>query len=140
MVGPPRTLCDLRKIEANLIVTCRACGRAKEFDREVLIADLMRRQRSLDWHLLANHFRCGADTCRSKDIRLSAPAFPDRLRLERLPEIREFIGTTDELIARLMDMNKNVHSLEAAAHARTRYEAAKRALIGWGWLLSERAD
>jgi hypothetical protein len=133
MVGPPRTLHDLRRIEANLVVTCRACGRAKEFDLETLIADLLRRRRSLEWHLLPGHFRCGAPGCGSKDIRLSAPAFPNRLRLESLPEIRAFLDATDLLIARLLDVHMQAEARDAVAQARTDYEAAKRALIGWGW-------
>ncbi|WP_129586362.1 hypothetical protein [Sphingomonas montana] len=88
MVGPPKSLRDLRKIEANLIVTCRTCRHSHEFDRETLIVDLMRRRRNLDWYLLPHHFRC---TCGSKDVRLSVVAFADRLRDETRQRFAEAI-------------------------------------------------
>jgi hypothetical protein len=44
MVGSPKTLHDLRKVDADLQVICRTCSRRVYLDREWLIAELMRRK------------------------------------------------------------------------------------------------
>ncbi|WP_380928896.1 hypothetical protein [Sphingomonas arantia] len=100
-----------------------------------MIAELVRRGRSLVWAMLPAHFRCSGEACQSKDVRLTAPAFPDKLRLEQLQEVRRVFDAADTLMARLGEMNGDIKSLQAVSLARCEYEAAKRALIGWGWAL-----
>lgn len=86
MVGPPKTLLCLRKLEANPVVTCDRCGRAREFDREALAQELLRRGKSREWALLRNHFRCSGAGCRSRAVTISIVAFADGERREPFNE------------------------------------------------------
>lgn len=83
MVGDPKSLHDLRRIEADILVTCRACGRSRGFDRELLMLDLMRRGQNGDWASLRNRVRCTAARCRSRDVRLVPIPFGERTKLPR---------------------------------------------------------
>lgn len=58
MVGPPKTLYDLRKIEASVQVTCRACGRVTVRDREALIADRAFQRLSMEWRAVQGSLPC----------------------------------------------------------------------------------
>ena len=58
VVGNPKHLSDLRKIEATLRVSCRRCGHAREFDIGELAQILMAKRKSDVWTELPQHFRC----------------------------------------------------------------------------------
>jgi hypothetical protein len=94
MVGSPKRLTDLRRINASLCVTCRACGNVRDVDREQLIADLLRRGRSLDWGLVPRALRCG---CGSKDVHLLIVPFGEQ---DHPPpaELVRFIAATEALL------------------------------------------
>ena len=49
MVGPIRSLTDLRRIEAAVRVTCKKCGFIRMIDREELIKQCQFHRSSLDW-------------------------------------------------------------------------------------------
>lgn len=51
MVGPPKTLYDLRKVEAAVRITCRSCQKVTTLDREELIQLRAAHRSSLDWRL-----------------------------------------------------------------------------------------
>jgi hypothetical protein len=66
MVGDPKDLSDLRRVEATLRVTCRRCGHAREFDIGELGRELSRRRKSSAWDALPHHFRCGCGARRPR--------------------------------------------------------------------------
>jgi hypothetical protein len=130
MVGSPKMLTDLRKIDASLRVTCRACGNAREIDREQLIRDLMRRGRSLAWDLVPRALRCG---CGSKDVRLLILPFGEKDH-PAPAELVRFIAATDALISASRSGQANVEVLSRLSAASLEYHEAKRALIAWAML------
>lgn len=58
MVGPPKTLYDLRKVEASVRVTCRVCGAVKLHDLEELIHSRLFRRESVDWSIVQRELPC----------------------------------------------------------------------------------
>ena len=81
MVGPPKTLQDLRKVEGAVRVTCRACKAVQTLDREELIANRTAFRQSLDWRVVQATLPCSR--CLSGDVRVEVDAFG-----ENLPEVR----------------------------------------------------
>ena len=81
MVGPPKTLQDLRKVEGAVRVTCRACKKVSLFDREemILMRDVGRR--SCDWSSVVRDMSCPA--CAGDNVKVDIDAFADGL-----PELR----------------------------------------------------
>ncbi len=97
MVGPPKTLYDLRKVEGAVRVTCRECKRRQLLDREELI--LMRNVglQTCDWSAFCHTAICGY--CASRDVKVEIEAFGDGL-----PELRRRRATmiTLELALKLL--------------------------------------
>lgn len=81
MVGPPKTLQDLRKVEGAVRVTCRACRRVTLHDREEMIQLRSAGLQSCDWQSVIHGMLCGH--CLSKNVKVSIEAFA-----EGLPELR----------------------------------------------------
>jgi hypothetical protein len=130
MVGSPKSLTDLRKIDASVRVTCRACGRVRLLDREKLILDLMARRRNLAWSALPTYFRCAATGCGSKDVRLVAVPFaPAEIDGETL--VGALVTAADRLIEALRVPGGGVPALQEMAEARAGFESAKIALVTW---------
>lgn len=74
MVGHPKHLSDLRRIQASLRVTCRRCLHRREFtlaEAEALLAG-----RNQAWELLPGYFRCAR--CTVKQAELLPIPFGDR--------------------------------------------------------------
>lgn len=94
MVGPPKSLYDLRCIEAAIRVTCRACGAVTLCDLEVLIAKRTRRIEACDWAVVCASLRCTAPGCGSDDVRADGVPFA-----RHAPELRRqhAIATTVRL-------------------------------------------
>ncbi|USI72729.1 hypothetical protein [Sphingomonas morindae] len=127
MVGDPKSLTDLRKIEAGVQVTCRQCGRVKLLDREQLIADLVRRCRPLTWSTLPAQLRCA---CGSKRVYLVAMPFAGRDGpLE--PLVQRLVAAADRMVAALGRASTAAPALREMAEARMEFEQAKRALLTW---------
>jgi len=80
MVGNPKNLSDLRRIEAALRVTCARCGRTGLYDRETLLADRMTHQLPTDWESMKTGFQC---ECGARDSHLLPVPFADNV-----PELR----------------------------------------------------
>lgn len=78
MVGPPKTLQDLRKVEGAVRVTCRACQRVTLFDREELIQLRSAGLQTCDWRAVCRDLRCGH--CVSDDVRVDIEAFAEGLQ------------------------------------------------------------
>lgn len=58
MVGPPKTLYDLRKVEASVRVTCSTCGSVKTYDLEELIYTRRFERRSIEWPAVQADLLC----------------------------------------------------------------------------------
>lgn len=75
MVGDPKHLSDLARIEAAVRVTCRACGHQRQFGRNELAGELMRRRRNSAWEMIPDALKC---RCGAKHPRLLVLPFADR--------------------------------------------------------------
>lgn len=129
MVGDPKTLYDLRKVDADLRVVCRACGRRRMIDREWLIAELLRRKKSVDWSLVRHQFRCAREGCRSRDAKLEIIPFAGK----------DVPGPVQALIDAVMAYvdahaamkGQDLMSLQRAAAAQGEMHRATRRLVMW---------
>ncbi len=83
MVGPPKTLQDLRKVEGAVRVTCRQCGHVALLDREQLIAERLGFRQSCDWQTVRHDMTCRSPRCDSRDVAVEGVAFG-----EGMPELR----------------------------------------------------
>lgn len=84
MVGPIKTLTDLRRIEAAVRVTCNECGHVRMCDREALIQHRSRHRESLDWAAVRASLPCWNSRCGSANTRVEAlPFSQDRIALRR---------------------------------------------------------
>ena len=106
MVGPPKTLQDLRRIEGAVRITCWSCQKAHLRDREELIAERRFSRRPCDWPTVRGDLTC--HHCSSADVRVEAVPFGEgtaELRAHR---------------ARMLVMNLAIEVLrDAAERART---------------------
>jgi len=68
MVGDPKDLSDLRRIEANVRFTCRFYGHEWDVDREVLTRQLLAAGRSTEWTQIARGMTCAKPRCASTAI------------------------------------------------------------------------
>ncbi|MBW6531945.1 hypothetical protein KZ820_14480 [Sphingomonas sp. RRHST34] len=73
MVGPPKTLQDLRRVEGAVRVTCRACKAVKLYDLEELIIDRRFRRLSMEWEAVRRTMPCR--NCDSTDTRVDGVPF-----------------------------------------------------------------
>ena len=58
MVGDPKTLYDLRKVEASVRVTCRSCDAVKLHDLEETIARRLFDRKPMDWRSVQRDLPC----------------------------------------------------------------------------------
>ncbi|HEX8215649.1 MAG TPA: hypothetical protein VF582_09310 [Allosphingosinicella sp.] len=70
----PKDLSDLRKLDADLKVTCRRCGRSAVFPLLPLLNHFRQRGWNTAWHSLSHRFACrgvvGRPGCGAKEIAL----------------------------------------------------------------------
>ena len=84
MVGPIKTLTDLRRIEAAVRVTCNECGFVRMIDREQLINHCQFHRSSFEWVAVQSSLPCWNAKCLSRDTRVEAlPFSQDRVVLRR---------------------------------------------------------
>lgn len=84
MVGPIKTLTDLRRIEAAVRVTCNDCGFVRMIDREELIKQCQFHRSSLDWDAVRSSLPCWNAKCLSRNTRVDALPFSQgRVALRR---------------------------------------------------------
>lgn len=77
MVGPPKTLQDLRRVEGAVRVTCRTCGHVALLDREQLIGERLLHRRSCNWSIVRSELRCRAPKCDSESVRVDGVPFSE---------------------------------------------------------------
>ena len=94
MVGAPKHLHDLTKIEAEVRVTCRQCGFEVDWTVAELSAHLISIGGNLTWSEVTRHLVCRRQGCGSK--RLRATPVPFARRQANLPRQ---IGKLDARIA-----------------------------------------
>ncbi|MCA1200167.1 hypothetical protein K9B35_19540 [Sphingomonas sp. R647] len=58
MVGDPRTLHDLHRIEAQVRVTCRSCNASELWELDALIEEVRRNGGNTDWRAARSVLRC----------------------------------------------------------------------------------
>jgi hypothetical protein len=58
MVGAPKNLSDLHKIEAQVRVTCRGCRAEEVWDLDALIAEVRRSGGNTDWGAAGRSIKC----------------------------------------------------------------------------------
>jgi hypothetical protein len=126
MVGHPKDIGDLAKIEAGVKVTCRRCKRERLLDRERLIRDLTRRGLSTAWDLLPGNLKCA---CGSKAVDIVAMPFTsgeedgealfERLlrAFERHNALGETGRTNGEWCRAVSDASKELHRAKVAMRA-----------------------
>lgn len=78
MVGQPKHLSDLHKIEADVRITCRRCGFEDDWTRQALAAHLFTIGGSQVWSEITRHLRCRRFGCGSPDLRALAVPYARR--------------------------------------------------------------
>ncbi|MEG8039995.1 hypothetical protein QP166_11825 [Sphingomonas sp. LR60] len=58
MVGQPKSLYDLRKVEGAVNVTCKTCGKSRLYDLEELIKSRTFQRQSTDWEVVIREMPC----------------------------------------------------------------------------------
>ena len=58
MVGDPKSLHDLHRIEAQVRVTCRSCKATQVWDLEAFIDEVKANGGNADWRAARSHVRC----------------------------------------------------------------------------------
>lgn len=91
MVGPPKHLSDLAKIEADVRVTCRRCRFEVDWRREDLAQHLREIGGSLVWSEITRHMVCRRAGCGSPDLRALPVPYA-----RRPANLRRRIGKLDE--------------------------------------------
>lgn len=69
MVGQPKNLHDLAKIEADVRITCRRCRFEEDWTREDLARHLHAIGGSTVWSEITRHLTCRRHGCGSRDVR-----------------------------------------------------------------------
>lgn len=78
MVGPPKHLHDLGKVEANVRITCRRCGFEDDWDRGDLASHVLAIGGNLVWSEVTRHMLCRRFGCGSTDLLAIAVPFARR--------------------------------------------------------------
>jgi hypothetical protein len=129
MVGSPKTLYDLRKIDADLQLTCRACGRRRMVDREWLIAELLKRRKSVDWGAVQHQLRCSGDGCGSKDVRPTPVPFSGQDTPKPVQALLDAMNAYIEAAKRTS--GAELGTLQSVGDARGELHRATRRLVMW---------
>ncbi len=101
MVGDPKTLHDLARVDGAVHVRCRVCGHVELKDREEMIRGRLFHRQSCDWEAVCRSQRCGSPKCDSADVRVSvAPYSQDMDVLKRRRGAMITIGLALTLLKR----------------------------------------
>ncbi len=74
MVGPPKSLHDLHRVEAQVRVTCRSCKASETWELDALIAEVRNNGGSVDWKAAHWSVKC-PKRCASPRVTLLALPF-----------------------------------------------------------------
>lgn len=77
MVGPPKDLFDLHRVEAQVLVTCRGCRTEETWELDALITEVRNNGGSTDWRMAPNAIKCPRN-CPAPLIKLSFIPFGKR--------------------------------------------------------------
>ncbi|UZK67809.1 hypothetical protein [Sphingomonas sp. M1-B02] len=58
MVGPPKSLFDLHRVEAQVRVSCRSCRASEVWELDALIAEVRKNGGSTDWRAAHHAVKC----------------------------------------------------------------------------------
>lgn len=106
MVGSPKHLSDLARIEADVRIVCRRCGFEEDWTRAALAGHLLAIGGSQVWSEITRHLRCRRFGCGSTELRALAVPFG-----RRTANVPRRIGRLDQnLLAAALGV------LEAAAN------------------------
>lgn len=75
MVGPPKTLYDLRRVEGAVRLTCRECGHARLVSLEEMIGQRSFSRRSMEWAAVQHDQICTHGQCNSTSVRVDVVPF-----------------------------------------------------------------
>ncbi|WP_294189106.1 hypothetical protein [uncultured Sphingomonas sp.] len=75
MVGPPKTLYDLRRVEGALRLVCRECGHTRLVALEEMIGLRHSSRRSMEWIAVQHDQVCAAPSCTSENVRVEVVPF-----------------------------------------------------------------
>lgn len=78
MVGPPKNLSDLDRIEADVRITCRACGWEIDWSVPELRTSLLASGGNTTWTQITRGMICGRPRCRSTNLYPLAVPFAQR--------------------------------------------------------------
>lgn len=76
MVGPPKRLEDLSKVDGAVRITCRACRAVRTVSLEEVIRTRHAAKLSTEWHAVRQGSSC--PVCESRDVRVDGVPFGDR--------------------------------------------------------------
>lgn len=129
MVGPPKRIEDLRRLDANIRIVCAKCKHARVFDRELLIAELARRKKTTEWRVLPHMFRCRQRGCGSKEVRVEVIPFAERPQPAVLVR---FLKAVDAYLAAMQSVQLHCAAdLTRVGRATGEMHQARRALVMW---------
>ena len=116
VVGHPKQLSDLDRIEADVRITCRRCG----FEQDWTVADLSRHLLAIGgstvWSEITRKLRCGHFQCREPNLRASP--VPYARRQANLPRR---IGALDvKTLETTMQVLEEAHASQRVSSVATR--------------------
>lgn len=98
-------------------------------DREWLIAELLRRKKSVDWSLVRHQFRCAGEGCRSRDAKLEIIPFAGKDVPAPVQALIDAVMAYVEAHAAMK--GQDLTSLQRAAAAQGEMHRATRRLVMW---------
>lgn len=98
-------------------------------DREWLIAELLRRRRSVDWQAVQHQLRCSLDGCGSKDVRPKPVPFSGKDTPEPVQALLDAMKVYIEAARGLR--GAELATLQAIGEAQGELHRATRRLVMW---------
>ncbi|WP_019517158.1 hypothetical protein [Sphingomonas sp. Mn802worker] len=75
MVGPPKTLYDLRRVEGAVRLKCRQCGHSRLVALEEMIGQRSFSRRPMEWVAVQHDQICSHGSCTSQSVRVDVVPF-----------------------------------------------------------------
>lgn len=133
MVGDPKSLSDLHRIEAQVRVTCRSCKASELWELDALIAEVRKNGGSTDWKVARYAVKC-PHRCPSPMVNLIAIPF-GKQRARRRAHKHALINLSLQILreAASRSLNEDVGTLEVrlALHVLRPFVRDHRLLIAF---------
>lgn len=139
MVGPPKTLQDLRRVEGAVRVTCRACKTVKQYDLEELIIDRRFRRLSMEWEAVRHGmqcYECGANDTRVDGVPFGQDDVERRARRSRALLMNLALAVLDDASRRARDEDVCVPATRLALRVLRPYLPDRELLVAF-WTAAE---